>query len=103
MGRKIGVRKESAEYAQRMKERVDAIGGNPHQRSEALREDEVAAHRRIYCRHYDRCIDLSEAKQWESFSCEECVIREELTIEERREEAEIMVRIFRDKGFALGE
>lgn len=29
-------------------------------------------HRNVFCKHYDRCLDLALRRAWKSFSCERC-------------------------------
>lgn len=40
-------------------------------------ERDIARHRRLYCAHYDGCLDHSIAAGWESFSCVRCPLSEE--------------------------
>jgi hypothetical protein len=43
----------------------------------ALRTDEeVARHRRLYCSHYDGCLDLSVREAWGGFSCLQCPLKD---------------------------
>lgn len=35
-------------------------------------ERDIARHRRLYCTHYDACLNLSIANCWQSFSCLHC-------------------------------
>ena len=35
-------------------------------------ERDIARHRRLYCPHYDRCLDESIRRNWVSFSCVHC-------------------------------
>lgn len=46
--------------------------------------------RRVFCKHYDSCLDLSMEEEWENFSCEECKAyeRERRAPEQWREEAQ---------------
>lgn len=39
-------------------------------------EKDIARHRRLYCSHYDRCLDHSIAQGWQSFSCTMCPLSE---------------------------
>lgn len=36
-------------------------------------EHDVDAHRNLYCKQYDRCLDFSVQRGWASFSCHTCV------------------------------
>ncbi len=37
-------------------------------------EEEIAKHRRLYCAHYDGCLNASIASGWQSFSCTRCAL-----------------------------
>lgn len=41
-----------------------------------LRTDaDVAHHRRLYCAHYDGCLDESVRRSWGGFTCMHCPLR----------------------------
>lgn len=49
----------------------------PAQLDSPLREEkDIARHRRLYCTHYDGCLDHSIALGWQSFSCTMCPLSE---------------------------
>ncbi len=35
-------------------------------------EQDILRHRRLYCGHYDLCLDHSIAQGWQSFTCTKC-------------------------------
>lgn len=37
-------------------------------------EEDVEKHRNLYCRLYDRCLDVSVAEGWASWSCGQCAL-----------------------------
>jgi hypothetical protein len=38
-------------------------------------QGDIARHRRVYCVHYDRCLDLAIERLWRSWTCEHCLVR----------------------------
>ena len=48
-----------------------ALKPNPVQHEEPLRgEADIAQHRRLYCGHYSRCLDVSVREGWSGFTSE---------------------------------
>jgi hypothetical protein len=39
-------------------------------------ERDIAKHRRLYCPHYDRCLDESIRLNWQGFTCSRCPLSE---------------------------
>ena len=49
----------------------------PMQLKAQLRSDaDVAQHRRLYCGHYDQCLNQSVYAGWAGFSCTRCPMRD---------------------------
>ncbi len=40
-------------------------------------EEEVLEHRRLYCGHYDQCLNESVYSGWAGFSCTRCPMRDQ--------------------------
>lgn len=60
-----------------MKNLQSLIQPEPTQLDSTLRgEKDIARHRRLYCTHYDGCLNHSIARGWQSFSCMRCPLRE---------------------------
>lgn len=38
-------------------------------------ERDVLTHRRLYCAHYDRCLDRSVHEGWDGFTCTHCPLQ----------------------------
>ncbi|HEY0881879.1 MAG TPA: hypothetical protein VGD87_10140 [Archangium sp.] len=38
-------------------------------------ERDVAQHRRLYCSHYEKCLDRSVAEGWDGFTCTHCPLQ----------------------------
>lgn len=32
----------------------------------------VAVHRKVFCSHYDQCLNLAVEKNWDGFACTQC-------------------------------
>src|SRR5690606_23036787 len=47
----------------------------PSHRNAVLPIEAVDAHRDIWCRHYDGCLDVAVQRGWISWSCSACPIR----------------------------
>lgn len=47
----------------------------PSPRSAVLPIEAVDAHRDIWCRHYDGCLDVAVRRGWSSWSCAACPLR----------------------------
>ena len=47
----------------------------PSPRSAVLPIEAVDAHRDIWCRHYDECLDVAVRRDWRSWSCAFCLLR----------------------------
>jgi len=47
----------------------------PSPLKDVLPIEAVDAHRDIWCRHYDRCLDVAVEREWPSWSCVTCPIR----------------------------
>ena len=57
-----------------------ALKPNPVQHEEPLRgEADIAQHRRLYCGHYSRCLDVSVREGWSGFTCLHCPLRDYAT------------------------
>jgi hypothetical protein len=41
------------------------------------RGKDAAVHRRVYCVHYDGCLDLAVMRDWRSWTCARCLVRHE--------------------------
>lgn len=50
----------------------------PSPRSAVLPIEAVDAHRDIWCRHYDGCLDVAVRKDWRSWSCASCPLKGEV-------------------------
>lgn len=60
-----------------MKNPLLTLKPEPSQLESVLRgEQDIATHRRLYCHHYDGCLDHSIAAGWQSFSCIHCPLSE---------------------------
>ena len=46
-------------------------------------ESDILRHRRLYCGYYDRCLDFSIARGWQSFTCTRCPLAEYADTEPR--------------------
>jgi hypothetical protein len=58
----------------------------------------IEVDRRIYCRHYDLCLDYAVEESWVSWSCKHCAVKESITVEEMRAQAfEILKTIQSEK------
>lgn len=55
-----------------MSELVQIHHPRPSPRSAVLPIEAVDAHRDIWCRHYDGCLDVAVRKDWISWSCASC-------------------------------
>jgi hypothetical protein len=54
-----------------------ALAPAPMQLKAQLRSDEdVLQHRRLYCGHYDQCLNQSVYSGWAGFSCSRCPMRD---------------------------
>ncbi len=54
-----------------------ALKPNPVQLESPLRgEADIAQHRRLYCGHYSRCLDVSVREGWSGFTCLHCPLRD---------------------------
>ena len=40
-------------------------------------ERDVARHRRLYCSHYDKCLDESIRRNWQGFTCMRCPLSDQ--------------------------
>lgn len=61
------------------------IGAKPRERKLPLEPDfNIEVDRRIYCRHYETCLDFAFAKKWVSWSCGDCPIVDKIALEELR-------------------
>ena len=76
--------------------RLPVIGqrADPAQLFSTLTDRRVDAHRRVHCRHYDGCLQYAIDSNWQSFSCSRCPVRDELTLDERRNAAPAIFRAF---------
>lgn len=63
------------------------LGSNPLPH-ELLTIDHVDEHRRVRCRRYTNCITYAAAEKWESMTCSECSIREEVPMHSAKEDIE---------------
>jgi hypothetical protein len=54
---------------------------------EPLTNSTVDANRRVFCQRYDDCLDEACRRNWRSFSCANCPVREDVPLEERKAEA----------------
>lgn len=41
-------------------------------------EEDVLQHRRLYCGHYDQCLNQSVYSGWAGFSCSRCPMRDQV-------------------------
>jgi hypothetical protein len=39
-------------------------------------ERDILKHRRLYCSHYEKCLDASVENGWQSFTCTQCPLSE---------------------------
>jgi hypothetical protein len=51
---------------------------------------EVEVHRRVWCKHYDKCLAVMEP--FESFTCGLCPLHDEVPVKLRREEGEFLAK-----------
>lgn len=72
----------------------------PSPRSAVLPIEAVDAHRDIWCRHYDGCLDVAVRRDWSSWSCASCPLRwTEQEKPELRARMHSPLGIARDEGY----
>ena len=68
--------------------RLRVVGAQPYKMCLPIDFDfDEEVDRRIYCRHYDLCLDYAVDEEWISWSCRYCSIRESITEDEMRDQA----------------
>lgn len=63
---------------------------NPMQRDVIRSLEEAARVRRLDCRYQAQCLEIAVRAQWEGMSCEQCSVKEPMTLIELRADAEGM-------------
>lgn len=59
--------------------KLPVLRPEPMQLKAALRnEADVQQHRRLYCGHYDQCLNVSVYSGWAGFSCTRCPMRDQV-------------------------
>lgn len=71
-----------------LRQRLKVVGAQPCKMFLPIDFDfDVEVDRRIYCKHYDLCLDYAVLEEWVSWSCKNCSVKESITIDEMRAQA----------------
>jgi hypothetical protein len=63
---------------------VIRLAPNPSRCNTISDPDLASAVRKLTCRHYNRCLTDAFRQAWEGFSCEACLVDDNLSPEEQR-------------------
>ena len=87
--RDLAEEKVDQEAVNRLHLQLDVIGAYPMRRYQPidLASDSVIDRRRVFCKHYELCLDFAEAGCWSSWTCGHCPVEEEVSAEVRRQQA----------------
>jgi len=81
-----------------IRRKVVEIGAKPQRRfiPITLADAEIIEReRRIYCRHYEACLDYAVEQDWVSWSCAACPVHDEISVEQMRDEAFEIYKAFK--------